>query len=51
MLCDVEAPLLTYSELAVIVPVLVVCVVPVEVDDPAEVDEMYFPLTHPSFPL
>ena len=49
-LCDVEAPLLTFNELAVIVPFLVLCAV--EVDDPVEVvDEIYFPLTHPLFPL
>ena len=57
LLYDVEAPLLTFNEVAVIVPVFEACVVPVEVDPDVvppveeEVVDTYFPLTHPSFPL
>ncbi len=58
MLYDVEAPLLTFNELVVTVPVFItVCVVPVEVDPDVvppveeEVVDTYFPLTHPWSPL
>ena len=55
ILYDVDAPLLTFNEVAVIVPVFELCVVPVDVEpfevDPdvelSELDEIYFPLTHP----
>ena len=50
----VAAPLLTFNEVAVIVPVFEDCVVPVEVDPDVELlelDVIYFPLTHPSLPL
>ena len=58
LLYDVEAPLLTFNELVVTVPVFItVCVVPVEVDPDVvppveeEVVDTYFPLTHPWSPL
>ena len=53
----VAAPLLTFNEVAVIVPVFEACVVPVEVDPDVvppveeEVVDTYFPLTHPWSPL